>query len=102
MAALRSVVLLARQAGARVLLVKHWDREELTSGPRPGHYTIVKAAAELGVPVIDLRNRLTESLHNGREVYRDNIHLTAAGQRALAERLRLEIRAALRSSDPLD
>ena len=88
LAALRELVDLARTAGVPVAIVHHATWAE-TEGElwEPGHSVLAATAAELGVPWVETRPRYARALAEGRHIYRDSIHPTAAGQAVLAEAL---------------
>lgn len=76
---------LAQQAGRKVRLVQHYQRNELDADVMPtGLAAFARACAERGVPVVSLR----EPERRSRDVaYFDDIHLNAAGQDILAQGL---------------
>lgn len=86
-AAMRTLVELARGAGARVALVKEANSSEVGGrGLANRHAEIEALAAELGLPVVDLHGHLLEREDTG-FVWWDQVHLTAYGHRLAAEKL---------------
>jgi hypothetical protein len=90
--ALRDLVRLLREHGLTVVFVLHAERGELESGPGRGTLLIRRVAEELAVPAVEtgpvMRRAGVSAVYDGR------VHLTAAGQRALAEVLLEAVRAA--------
>lgn len=84
---LRAIIRAARAAGATPILLQHWERGEVAAGEaRRGHALIAEVADAEGVPRIQLREayeRLGAS-----SCFRDEVHLSARGQAALAEAIR--------------
>lgn len=85
LAALRELLAVSKQSGARVLLVQHWEQSELKNGPQSGHEAIAQLAAEAGVSRIDLGPAFADASKRGETVYRDYIHPNDAGQRIIAQ-----------------
>lgn len=89
-AAFLALVELARSRGIRVGVIQHASRSELDKGFEPGHATIGAWALEAGVRVWQLAGAVRGVPGGADAAYlpRDDAHLSAAGQRALAEVLR--------------
>lgn len=84
-AALEHLVTKARAAGVRIGFVFHWRLSEVNTGPRAGLAALGQIADRLGVPVFTDELRLRAELDAGARVYFDDIHLSALGQRMLAD-----------------
>jgi hypothetical protein len=85
LAAERQFLELVKAQGIKAILVQHWTRSELQSGqPLVGHAGIRRTATEAGVPVLDDAEALRAAMKAGRNPYRDDIHLNANGQQAIA------------------
>ncbi|MBK1633331.1 hypothetical protein CKO31_21770 [Thiohalocapsa halophila] len=74
-------------AHAPTAVLQHSTRSELRDGPKPGRALIARAAAEAGAAVLPFDPYLKAAIAEGASPYRDDIHIDAAGQRALAEAL---------------
>lgn len=85
-----SLVELARSRGIKVGVIQHASRSELDKGSEPGHTVIGAWAAEAGVRVWQLAPAVRAVPGGPDAAYlpRDDAHLSAAGQRVLAEVLR--------------
>lgn len=84
--ALRQLVALLRERGLAVAFVLHAERSELESGPARGTILLRQTATELGVPIVETG---PEMMRVGvSAAYDGRVHLTAAGQEALARVLR--------------
>ena len=78
----------ARDTGALVALAMHSERNELTSGPKPGYAILQAAARKRNVPIIEFKSAFLRSLTTEqREPYRDWVHPNALGQRLIADSL---------------
>lgn len=84
--ALRQLVGLLRQRGTWVAIVLHAERAELESGPARGTLLLRQVASELGVPVVETNAAMLRA--GVSKAYDGRVHLTAAGQEALARVLR--------------
>lgn len=92
LAALRQLVALLRERGLGVTIVLHAERAELESGPARGTILLRQTATELGVPIVETG---PEMMRVGvSAAYDGRVHLTAAGQEALARVLRQAVREA--------
>jgi hypothetical protein len=78
----------AKAGGVTILVLQHWTQTELRSSkPLVGHDEIRRIAAEATVPVYDDADTLKAYLRDGKNPFRDDIHLNESGQQALAELL---------------
>lgn len=85
--ALRTLIDRAHAAGAKVVLVQFLKQSELRGGAEPGFAAIRRAAEESGVPVrvLDSSGAFSENGVPRESLFLpgDNVHPSAAGQRAL-------------------
>ncbi|WP_332748485.1 SGNH/GDSL hydrolase family protein [Hydrogenophaga sp.] len=82
---LQAFLMKASAEGRRVMVLHHPDRNETASGQYlEGHSQIRSLVQALELPFIELR---TPYLSAGTEVYRDDIHHSAQGQRVMAHAL---------------
>ncbi len=88
--AVRELITLCQAAGAEVIVLQHYEKDELDEVP-PGHAAISHAAE--GAHVSTLGPALKASVESGANPYRDSIHLTDAGQRLLADAIRQAVLA---------
>jgi hypothetical protein len=87
---LKGLIRMAQQAGAKVRLVQHYQADELDAQAPPlGTALFAQACVELGVPVLSMQQAERDARDTA---YLDNIHLTAKGQRVLADALMLAAR----------
>lgn len=86
--AFRELLTLAQQTGARVAVIQHWTREELTTNqPEPGHAELAQIAADLSIPTYQTADTFRQA-PDPATLYRDNIHPNTQGQEALLETLK--------------
>jgi len=85
--ALRQLIALARQGGARVIIAQHMENGEWAQ-PKSGHAAIAAVAAEAGITPIQLGPAFEEATRAGRVLYRTRVHPNAAGQKIIADVLR--------------
>lgn len=81
---------LIRQAAVldkKMCLVQHLSRSELDDVPERGHGMIRSLFVQNGVPVFQMSEGVTAARDRGETVFRDNIHINAAGQEVLAQYL---------------
>jgi lysophospholipase L1-like esterase len=79
---------LARSNSTNVVVLQHWEKSEVERGiPNDGHQRIRQVCESIGVPCISLEPRFRQSIKNGNNPYRDNIHLNQIGQKILADAL---------------
>ncbi len=83
-------------SGARLVVLLHAGRDELSGSEPRGLASLREVALGLGVKTVDLAPRWRAALENGDNPFADPIHLTVQGQRILSEVLRDEVRLALR------
>ena len=87
LAALRELIDLLRSRNVKVVVVLHAAQSELEGQPKPGTLAIRSLLRDMTVPVVNDLNAMREAQRDGREPYRDDIHLLAGGQAVLAEML---------------
>ncbi len=87
---MRDLIALCQAAGAEVIVLQHYEIDELDELP-PGHAAISRAAEDAHIST--LGPALKASLKNGVDPYRDVIHLNDAGQRLLADAIRQAVLA---------
>lgn len=86
----REILEAARVARATTIVIQHWQATELRSGqPDRGHEEILLTAQQAGSPTFQDAPAMRAVAENGSDPFRDNIHINAAGQKALA-RLMIE------------
>jgi hypothetical protein len=89
--AVRDLIQLARQSGAKVILGQHLEVGELPPAhAKEGHEAIAMTARAAEVEPFDIEGTGVSS-----DVYRDNIHPNQAGQALIATRLLTAVLAAL-------
>ncbi len=84
-------LVLARSAGARVIVAQHLDVREFSGAFMPGHARLAEVARARGALIVQLGPAFVAAWKAGLDPYRDNIHLTAEGQRLLAGQLEAAI-----------
>lgn len=87
MAATDELLHMAAAAGARPVLALHRERGELGRPLPSGLDALAHRGRGTDVSVIDLGEVYEEAVSRGAAIYRDRIHLTAAGQALMAEAL---------------
>lgn len=96
---LRALLESARAEVDDIVVFQHWTRSELKAGKaRPGNQRIRALCDELGVPVVSLHDDFVGAEIRGEKPYRDDIHLTDAGQRVLAGAIERYLQAARNGS----
>ena len=98
-AALRELIGRAGASGAAVLIAQHLTRKELASTPRFGHGHLAELVRGLGLDPVSLAPAFRAAIDAGEQPYRDVIHPSPAGQRAIAEALFEPIRTLLIDSN---
>lgn len=68
------------RAGLPMCVVLHAARSELVSGFEQDHDALTQILTRRGVPVLNDSEAFSIAQEGGESVYRDNIHITAAGQ----------------------
>jgi lysophospholipase L1-like esterase len=86
--AMCDLIAAARRAAAAVVVVQHQTPSELADGPLAEHAATRERAVACGADVIDLGPAFAAAQREGRQVYRDDIHPTVAGQQVIAASLR--------------
>lgn len=80
---------LAKESGARVAVIQHWTRDELTANqPEPGHAELAKTAEDLGIPTYQTAEHFRQA-DDPAALYRDHIHPTAMGQTSIQRTLHI-------------
>jgi|GEM_PF-3452457 len=83
---LKSFLQLAIDNYTNVLVLQHWEKEELARGfPNPGNQRIKELCESMGVPTISLAPYFHQSMEQGNDPYRDNIHPNDIGQNLIAD-----------------
>jgi hypothetical protein len=100
MTALREMIAMARAGGARVIVAQHLERSETLAAPQPGHEAIAREARRDGVTPVELAPGFDAARRGGEDPYRDAIHPSAAGQRAMAQILADAIEELIGGSAP--
>lgn len=88
--AIREMVNLARQRGAKVFIALHPDRPQVETGQmNSGYAEIAKLAREVGIEPIEWQEEFTASSKAGRDPFHvnDGIHPNALGDQMIAQRL---------------
>jgi len=83
--AIRSVVFRLQAAGVRCTVVLHPSRSEVLSGFHEVFDPTRACLRVLGVPIVEYDGLLADAISSGAEPYRDDLHLSAAGQRLLGQ-----------------
>ena len=87
-----------RAAGARPIVVFHYERPELDlAGDSEGHRLLRAVCAAHGVVPASMKDALKASIAAGRDPYRDALHPNAIGQSVLADVIAPLVEAALAS-----
>src|ERR1700722_3382676 len=89
----------ARSHNAKVALMQHLSRPEVSGDYQPGYYANQNVAKEEGDPYVDDANELRISLQQGQDPFNseDPIHLNTVGQVILARVLQTSTNLALNS-----
>ncbi len=83
---LKNFLFAAKQGGRYVLVLQHWDKEEIEKGEaQPGNRHIRDLCLSMGISPIQLAPSFSASLKSGSNPYRDTIHPNVIGQRLIAE-----------------
>lgn len=83
--AIRSIVSRLKAAGVSCTVVLHPSRSEVLSGSRETFDPVRTCVRALGVPIVEYDGLLADAISSGAEPYRDDLHLSAAGQRLLGQ-----------------
>lgn len=83
LAEIAALVNILREKGADVCFVKHLNRSELLDGVVENHNILIEALHEMDVPVVNVTDQ-EDWTERAIDLYRDDIHVTNEGQRALA------------------
>ncbi len=85
LSALRELIELLRARNVKVVVILHAAMSELDTEPKPGTQRIRGMLREMNVPMINDLNPMREAQRDGRQPYRDDIHLLPSGQAVLAD-----------------
>lgn len=88
--AIRQMVSIARQHGAKVILAMEPDRSQVETGrPHPGYVEIENVSRELGIEPIEWLDEFTASSKAGHDPFHhlDIIHPNALGHQMIAQKL---------------
>ena len=79
---------LAKKSSISVLVFQHWEKEEIERGvPKHGNQRIREVCESIGISPISLEPYFRQSIENGNNPYRDNIHPNHIGQKLIANAL---------------
>ena len=84
MAAVKELIAMVKDCGAQTIVLQHWTCTELSGGAGEGHDLILRACQATQTPVYQLSDWYRPLIAEGRNPFRDDIHLNPVGQRALA------------------
>ena len=84
---LRDFLLEAQRVTDTVIVVQFLERSELETEPKEGYFRIREVVEALDLPLVSAEHHFQAALTAGLAIYRDNIHITAEGQKVLAEAL---------------
>lgn len=84
MQSIREIVDLGHAKGIPVAVVQHMEQTELGKPETSGHLVVRTTSTQAGAHVADLYDLETQSMRDGLNIYRDNIHLNIEGQKLLA------------------
>jgi hypothetical protein len=82
--ALSAMIERARKAGAKVVVVQHFERDETLASPKPGHDQIAVRVRAAGIEPVQLGPAFEAARQRGEQPYIDTIHPTAVGHRIIA------------------
>ncbi len=83
---LKNFLQLAIDNSTNVLVLQHWEKEELERGvPNPGNQRIKELSESMEIPTISLAPYFRRSIEQGDNPYRDNIHPNDIGQKLIAD-----------------
>jgi lysophospholipase L1-like esterase len=83
--AIKQMIDLARQAGAKVLVVQHLEVGELNGHEQPGYFIIGRLLQDEHIDPINFGPGFQQAENSGRHVYDGNVHPNAAGHALMAE-----------------
>lgn len=98
--ALGSLLQLAKEGGAKVILAQHLERTELTQDESAGHATVAVVAREQGIEPMQFGPAFGLAIATGHSPYSDEIHPNDFGQNLIARLLVAEIVPAVQTPVP--
>ena len=85
---LKNFLELAKRHSINILVLQHWEKSEIERGfPRHGNHRIREVCESMGISSISLEPYFRQSIENGNNPYRDNIHPNQIGQKLIANAL---------------
>lgn len=82
---LEAFLVLAKHNSPNVLVFQHWEKNEIDKGvAKPGNEQIRVLCESMGINPISLEPYFRQSIANGSNPYRDNIHPNQMGQQLIA------------------
>jgi lysophospholipase L1-like esterase len=77
---------LVKNSAKYIIVFQHWERDEINIGKaKSGNEKIRDLCGSMGVSQIQLEPYFRQSIENGTNPYRDNIHLNQIGQQLIAK-----------------
>ncbi|MBT3236855.1 MAG: hypothetical protein HN353_12945 [Bdellovibrionales bacterium] len=87
---------IAQQRAKEVIVLQHWERDEILGKPYPGLLRITQECQKLGINPISLAPYFREAIKNGINPFFDQIHLNQTGQKLLAQIIWEQLQSRLR------
>ena len=85
---LKEFLVLAKKNSTFVLVLQHWETSEIERGEAgPGNERIREVCEAIGIYSVTLKKYFEQSIQNGNNPYRDNIHPNQIGQQLIAKAL---------------
>ncbi len=84
---LKTLITRASDKKTKICLVQHLTQTELQDGMDPNFWKIQSKFEDFGIPVINDKTVLEETIASGVQPYFDDIHLNELGQKILAEKI---------------
>ncbi|MCP9841880.1 SGNH/GDSL hydrolase family protein [Synechococcus sp. J7-Johnson] len=92
LADLRALLTSAKASGARVKLILHQERDELTRGkPYEQHNQLALLAQQTGISIVDGRKVFNHCSSNIETLYSDNIHPSTSGLKCISKAIEIAI-----------
>ncbi|WP_448570608.1 hypothetical protein [Trichothermofontia sp.] len=83
---LRSFLQLSLEHSSNILVLQHWEKEEIERGfPKHGGQRIKELCQSMEITPVSLEPYFSHSIENGKNPYRDNIHLNQIEQKIIAQ-----------------